>query len=448
LKVNKEKNLIIYRKVQDLKGQHPQQEIKHNIGQRGRHPREWQTVMAWAEAGKTAVFFHNGSASVTCTGTNWYQCFPEGEWWGMSHGEPFLLRTYFGPADRLAAAVSEMQQGREVTVPCLAVTNAEQLHEGKGQVQRLKASLKRLNYDSKRDFVALGPGEEKPGVEQRTVVLLAPSTGGWKFVPEQNVTATGNRWKERRFDDQNWRSGKAPIGYGEDEIRTRSGTLVSEQGVPFVFRRDLEIPADLLNHQDVKCRMRVASDDSATIYVNGAQVDQDSADDHEYGYWNREITLRPSQLRAGRNVIAAHVRNKPGSSDIYFDMEVSAHFPLQASPVKLAAAQASAGASPAAASAKPPEDKERPGVLTVDKERRTVTIECAIAPRKLPNLADTYPIEVIATYPAPRGQKAHETVVSFSGVKPSSVHKALEQLGLTPGKPAFGQGARASGPSL
>jgi len=47
----------------------------------------------------------------------------------------------------------------------------------------------------------------------------------------------------------------------------------------------------------------------------------------------------------------------------------------------------------------------------VDKANRMVTIECAIAPRKLPNLADVYPIEVIACYPAPRGQKAHETVV-------------------------------------
>ena len=109
-KVNKEKNLIVYKKLQDLKGTHAQPEIKHNIGQRGKHEREWRTVMAWAEVGKKAVFFHNGGASETCTGTYWYQCYPEGEWWGMSHAEPFLLRTYFGDAERLAAAVAKMQQ--------------------------------------------------------------------------------------------------------------------------------------------------------------------------------------------------------------------------------------------------------------------------------------------------------------------------------------------------
>ena len=43
--------------------------------QRGFHPREWQNIMAWAEPGKKAVFFHNGGASETCIGTYWYQCY-------------------------------------------------------------------------------------------------------------------------------------------------------------------------------------------------------------------------------------------------------------------------------------------------------------------------------------------------------------------------------------
>ncbi|MCS6977298.1 MAG: YdjY domain-containing protein [Gemmatales bacterium] len=92
--------------------------------------------------------------------------------------------------------------------------------------------------------------------------------------------------------------------------------------------------------------------------------------------------------------------------------------------------------------------QEKPPSMIVDKERKTITITCTVAPRKLPNLDQIYPIEVIATYPAPQGQKAHETVVCFTGVKPSDVHKALESLGLKPGKPARGEGARASGPEV
>lgn len=88
-----------------------------------------------------------------------------------------------------------------------------------------------------------------------------------------------------------------------------------------------------------------------------------------------------------------------------------------------------------------------PAGLKVDKEKKTVTIECRIAPRKLPNLSEVYPIEVIAAWAAPKGQKAHETVVTTE-IKPSELHQALVSLGLKPGKPAKGEGAAAAGPEV
>lgn len=87
---------------------------------------------------------------------------------------------------------------------------------------------------------------------------------------------------------------------------------------------------------------------------------------------------------------------------------------------------------------------DAPAGFTIDKEKRTITIPCKIAPRKLPNLAEVYPIEVIAAWAAPKGQKAHETVVTFDA-KPSDIHKALEGLGVKAGKPAKGEGAEAQG---
>ena len=84
--------------------------------------------------------------------------------------------------------------------------------------------------------------------------------------------------------------------------------------------------------------------------------------------------------------------------------------------------------------------------VAVDKEKKTVRVPCKVAPRKLPNLPEVYPIEVIATWPTPKGQKAHETIVTFD-VTPSEVHKALESLGLAPGKPGRGE-SPMSGPEL
>jgi hypothetical protein len=158
-KVDREKNLIIYQKLQDVKGKHPQEQIKHNIGRGGLRPGEWEEIMRWAEVGKQAVFFHNGGASETYFGVSWYQAYPQGDWWGMSHGEPFLLRSYAGKVDKLPGFVAEMLDNKEVIVPCMVDGDKEALHKKTARIQRMRASLKLIDYNPKRDFVGWG-GED------------------------------------------------------------------------------------------------------------------------------------------------------------------------------------------------------------------------------------------------------------------------------------------------
>ncbi|HMC64262.1 MAG TPA: YdjY domain-containing protein [Gemmataceae bacterium] len=88
--------------------------------------------------------------------------------------------------------------------------------------------------------------------------------------------------------------------------------------------------------------------------------------------------------------------------------------------------------------------------VRLDKEKRTVTIDAKIAPRKLDDPkfeGKTWPVEVVACWAYPKGQKAHETVVSID-CKPSDVHKAIESLGLKPGKPAKAEGQVPEGPEV
>ena len=76
--------------------------------------------------------------------------------------------------------------------------------------------------------------------------------------------------------------------------------------------------------------------------------------------------------------------------------------------------------------------------ITINKDKGTITIDAKIAPRKLPHLkGEVYPIEVIASWPHPKGKKAHETIVTIEAT-PSAVHKALEALSVKPGKPLMG----------
>jgi hypothetical protein len=94
------------------------------------------------------------------------------------------------------------------------------------------------------------------------------------------------------------------------------------------------------------------------------------------------------------------------------------------------------------------QEKKAAGIV-VDKEKKTITIPAKVAPRKInaKGFDKIYPIEVVATYPFPKGKKAHETVVTID-VKPSEVHKALVGLGLKPGKPAKTAKDKQTGPEV
>ena len=446
-RINTEKNLIIYKKVADIKGKHAATEIKHNIGKKGFHEREWKGVMQLVEVGKKAIFMYNGDASETCIGTYWYQCYREGEWWGMSHAEPFLLRTFYGDPEKLGDLCTRILKNEEVIAPCLADGDKNQLHLRKGKLQRMKASLKKLDYNPKRDFAGWG-GDGDEVNEFKTIELIRESTDGWRFVPERDVK--GKEWIQPKFDDSKWRTGKAPIGYGEEEIPKRKGTIVKEEGINFIFRREVEIPADLLAMKAVTFRIGVASDDHAVVYLNGTLVDKDPEDDHEFAYWNRDVEIPLKVMKPGRNVFAVFVKNRMGSSDIYLDMEFTAQIPMLKKKKETKVAVVNPKDPMTTTPADPltqPEPRD-PNALKVDKAAKTVAVNCIIAPRKLPNLDQIYPIEVIACWGAPRGQKAHETVVTFKGLTPGDVHKALVELGLKPGKPAYGEGTKAQGPEV
>src|SRR5262245_22228062 len=137
-KADQERKYIIFKKLADLKGTFDGDEIKHNIGERGFHEREWKNIMAWAAPGAQAVIFANADASETCIGTYWYQCYKVGEWWGVTHAEPYMLRTFHGETKALADAVTKIVANEEVIVPCLVDANREQLHQRKGKLQLLR----------------------------------------------------------------------------------------------------------------------------------------------------------------------------------------------------------------------------------------------------------------------------------------------------------------------
>lgn len=155
-KIDKEKGVIVWRKLNEYKGKWPADVIRQVIPA---GLAERQHIFGWAEVGKTTVMFALESYRWGHTYIDglWYAAnTADWQWWNVSHGEPIVLRTFSGKPDRLIGACSSILAGKEVVVPCLMDAPPEDLRLRKAKVQRLKASLKLLDYNPKRDFAAYG----------------------------------------------------------------------------------------------------------------------------------------------------------------------------------------------------------------------------------------------------------------------------------------------------
>jgi hypothetical protein len=161
-RLDRDKNIILFRKVRDIKGKWPT-DLQRHVFQPGFGSR--QHIFEWAEPGKTVVM-------CALESYKWSHTYIDGEWyasntpdwtnWTVSHSEPLLLRMYAGKTDRLADAVTQICAGREVVVPGMVDGPLEDLVKRRAKFQRLKSSMKLLDYNPKRDFVGLGNDDFAP----------------------------------------------------------------------------------------------------------------------------------------------------------------------------------------------------------------------------------------------------------------------------------------------
>jgi HEAT repeat protein len=152
-KVSRDRRVIIYEKIADLKGELPAGAVKHEISD-GLHPREPRLVLDWAEPGQLAVCFANGKVAQICLGHFWYECANlEGPWWRMAYVRWDLSLAYAGSTGRLRTAVTEVLAGKEAVITAVvhgahgaqaydAVAYRGLVRSTERPVWRIKASLK------------------------------------------------------------------------------------------------------------------------------------------------------------------------------------------------------------------------------------------------------------------------------------------------------------------
>lgn len=156
--------------------------------------------------------------------------------------------------------------------------------------------------------------EETPAAAGGAMLIPAHAPN-WRYIAATAVK--GDDWIKPEFKDDSWKQAKAPIGYGTEIIAEKKGSELEITGGDVLFRREFMVDAAVLKAE--KLKLKVCSDDSAVVYINGKMVDNDT-EKHKPMYWNRDIDVPANVLVAGRNVMAVRLINKEKSSSGALDI--------------------------------------------------------------------------------------------------------------------------------
>lgn len=158
----------------------------------------------------------------------------------------------------------------------------------------------------------------------------------WKYL-YQNLSPD-KEWKKLTFDDADWESGKAELGYGDGDEETVIGPVVLEDDhdtgtrpVTVYFRKVFQLPDEARGDF---LFLRLKADDGAVVHLNGEKVvhfnmpggvgHNDRAVNVVTGPTEERWTwhwLPPDLLNAGDNLLAVevHQHRDPAHGDLSFN---------------------------------------------------------------------------------------------------------------------------------
>ena len=192
------------------------------------------------------------------------------------------------------------------------------------------------------------------GILFAPVTLEASAPAGYNFIgwsKTGNSTVTEihkgdswNYWDQGSLDGtdwktgsvSNWAQGPTPLGYGKSSIVTTIsyGSDSSNKYPTYYFRKNLTIDSDPASISSLT--LNFTADDGFVVYINGTEACRYLLPDGEITFETYATTYAPDNpdsgtielpvnlLREGQNIIAVEVHNNvPGSTDIYWDAEIS-----------------------------------------------------------------------------------------------------------------------------
>ena len=198
------------------------------------------------------------------------------------------------------------------------------------------------------------PGAAFDGMLFAPVTLEASAPAGYNFVGwRKNGNATvkaisrGDKWSywdQGSLDGTDWKTGSVsnwaegvtPLGYGKTGIATTIsfGSDSSQKHPTYYFRKSFMFDDDPTGVASMV--LNFTADDGFVVYINGTEACRYLMPDGVPSFTTYATTYAPNNpdsgtldlptglLRRGENIIAVEVHNNvPGSSDIYWDAEIS-----------------------------------------------------------------------------------------------------------------------------
>jgi uncharacterized protein YjiK len=175
------------------------------------------------------------------------------------------------------------------------------------------------------------------------LTALIPPRALWKY--QADGSDQGTAWRERTFSDAAWPQGFSELGYGDlDEataIRCGPTTTCLQSNDPtkyFRHRFDVSSPGRIS-----ELKLGLQRDDGAAVYLNGVEVYRDASLNAAAAYNNFAnqigpindpeedffvyVTIDPSLLRSGENVLAVEVHQYAGTDlDLSFNAQLIARY--------------------------------------------------------------------------------------------------------------------------
>ena len=174
---------------------------------------------------------------------------------------------------------------------------------------------------------AIAEGGAESGVQ-----AVVPYGAEWRY--DDTGTDLGEAWRDPDFDDSQWSSGPAELGYGDDDENTEVGFGGSPRDKnPTTYFRHTFMLSGVNSIVGSNCR--VFRDDGVVVYLNGIQIGLDNIDANpSYEDFARSADddgdleiefppVAPNLFVEGENTLAVEIHQSDRqSSDISFNLEL------------------------------------------------------------------------------------------------------------------------------